>query len=230
MNGIRLLRADEIECRVGTVKKGKGCSLLLYKTARTDMNILDEVFGMANWQTEHYEVKGKDFCRIGIRVDGEWIWKSDCGAETNVEAEKGESSDAMKRAGTLIGIGRSLYTSPFIWVKLAESDFIGERMNPSIKFTVKDIKYDSDEKICYLEIFREDTKEVVFTWGDKASAEVKFDPVFAYRALTAVFKDKVVVNAELKKKGADRPSAITPEIFDEVCKVLNGKTVTDNKG
>ena len=45
---IRLLRADEIECRVGIVNQ-KGCSLLLYKDARADMRILDETFGVLGW-------------------------------------------------------------------------------------------------------------------------------------------------------------------------------------
>ena len=54
------------------------------------------------------------YCRIGINIDGEWLWKEDCGEETQVEAAKGEASDAMKRAGFAWGIGRKLYTAPFI--------------------------------------------------------------------------------------------------------------------
>ena len=121
----RDLREDEIECRVQSVKEN-GLVLLLYKNARCDMNILDETVGAENWQREHYECKGNLFCRVGINCgyvqNGDviqtygWIWKSDCGVESNTEAQKGEASDSFKRACFNWGIGRELYTAPFIWV------------------------------------------------------------------------------------------------------------------
>ncbi len=116
----RDLKADEIECRVQSVKEN-GLVLLLYKDARVDMNILDETVGSSNWQREHYECKGNLFCRVGIgisRQDGtcEWVWKSDCGTESNTEAQKGEASDSFKRACFNWGIGRELYTAPFTWI------------------------------------------------------------------------------------------------------------------
>lgn len=119
----RDLRADEIECRVQSVKE-TGLVLLLYKDARVDMNILDETVGAARWQREHHECKGNLFCRVGICVETkqgdaifpEWVWKADCGAESNTEKEKGEASDSFKRACVNWGIGRELYTAPFIWI------------------------------------------------------------------------------------------------------------------
>ena len=117
----RDLRADEIDCRVARCTE-KGVQLLLYKDARADMIILDEQVGSENWQREHYECKGNLFCRVGIKSGNEWIWKSDCGAESNTEKEKGEASDSFKRACTNWGIGRELYTSPFIWVKAEDAD------------------------------------------------------------------------------------------------------------
>lgn len=117
----RDLRADEIECRVQSVKEN-GLVLLLYKDARVDMNILDETVGASNWQREHYECKGNLFCRVGIKVEDpktlvkEWVWKSDCGTESNTEAQKGEASDSFKRACFNWGIGRELYTAPFLWI------------------------------------------------------------------------------------------------------------------
>ena len=116
----RDLRADEIECRVQSVNES-GLVLLLYKDARVDMNILDETVGAGDWQREHYECKGNLFCRVGIRIDrtggySEWIWKSDCGTESNTEAQKGEASDSFKRACFNWGIGRELYTAPFAWI------------------------------------------------------------------------------------------------------------------
>ena len=117
----RDLRADEIECRVQSVKTN-GLVLLLYKDARVDMNILDETVGSANWQREHYECKGNLFCRVGIDIgthEGKaerWVFKSDCGTESNTEAQKGEASDSFKRACFNWGIGRELYTAPFTFI------------------------------------------------------------------------------------------------------------------
>lgn len=117
---MRPLRADEIEARIGQVYE-KGVTMLLYKTARTDMAILDEVYGETGWQCDYKEVKGNLYCGIGIEnpMTGEWVWKWDCGTESNTEKEKGEASDAMKRAGFRWGIGRELYTAPFIWLSVA---------------------------------------------------------------------------------------------------------------
>ena len=111
----RTLKANELSVRIGTVS-AKGVCLLLYKDARADMTILDETVGAENWQREHYEVKGNMFCRVGIKTGNEWVWKSDCGTESNAEAEKGESSDSFKRACVNWGIGRELYTSPLIFI------------------------------------------------------------------------------------------------------------------
>ena len=123
----RDLTADEIECRVQSVKQN-GLVLLLYKNARCDMNILDETVGAENWQREHYECKGNLFCRVGINVTNfteygvDWVWKSDCGVESNTEAQKGEASDSFERACFNSGIGRELYTSPFIWIPADKCD------------------------------------------------------------------------------------------------------------
>lgn len=112
----RKLKANEIELRVGTCTS-KGFSLLLYKTARTDSNILDETVGPMNWQSDYKTIKDNLYCGIGIFDDTkrEYVWKWDCGSESYNEKEKGEASDAFKRAGFKWGIGRELYTSPFIW-------------------------------------------------------------------------------------------------------------------
>lgn len=100
----RPLEADEMECRIGTVgKNGNGLSLLLYKDARVDADILDETVGPENWQCEFYEKKGTLFCKVGICIDrgnglSEWVFKDDAGSPSNMEAQKGEASDAFKRA------------------------------------------------------------------------------------------------------------------------------------
>lgn len=118
----RPLIGPEIDVRIASVKE-KGVQILLYKDARCDMAILDETVGVGNWQRRHYECKGNLFCSVGINMNYAdpaapplWIWKDDAGGESNVAKEKGEASDSFKRACTNWGIGRELYTSPFIWI------------------------------------------------------------------------------------------------------------------
>lgn len=116
----RPLKADEVECRVGTCSE-RGVSLLLYKDARCDMTLLDETVGAENWDCSYKAIDGKLFCTVGIRcgADGtlnDWVQKQDVGVPSNMESTKGEASDAFKRACFKWGIGRELYTAPFIWV------------------------------------------------------------------------------------------------------------------
>lgn len=123
---MRPLQADEIEVRIGQIYDGK-CTMLLYKNARVDMAILDETYGEMGWQDRYEERKNIMYCSIGVWDDSkkQWIWKEDCGTESNTEKEKGEASDAFKRAGFRWGIGRELYTAPPIWLEVA-TDKIGD--------------------------------------------------------------------------------------------------------
>lgn len=119
---IRKLKVSEIECRVGTINE-KGCSLLLYKDARCDMRILDETFGAMNWKRSHEIIDGNLYCTVSVLSDvGEWVSKQDVGVESFTEKEKGQASDSFKRACVNWGIGRELYTSPFIWVNHADKE------------------------------------------------------------------------------------------------------------
>ena len=88
---------------------GNWGTCVAYIDSRDVQNILDEVCGPENWADKYSEVKGSLYCSIGIRINGEWTWKGDCGSESNVEKQKGEASDAFKRAGVKWGIGRFLY-------------------------------------------------------------------------------------------------------------------------
>lgn len=128
----RPLTARETECRIGQATN-KGVMLLIYKNARADMAILDETVGSENWQREHYDVKGNLYCRVGINRNYEkdtimpdWVWKSDCGTESNTEAQKGESSDSFKRACVNWGIGRELYTAPYIFIPQGSCNIMTE--------------------------------------------------------------------------------------------------------
>lgn len=115
---MRDLTKDEIELRIGTANKN-GVSFLLYKTARVDMQILDETYGVMGWRNHYEVIKNNLYCTIEVydKETNQWVGKTDCGVESQTEAEKGEASDAFKRAGFRWGIGRELYTAPFIWVK-----------------------------------------------------------------------------------------------------------------
>lgn len=144
----RDLRADEIDIRVGTVNE-KGVTLLLYKDARVDMDILDETVGSGNWQRTHEVINGNLFCNVGIKLDGEWIYKQDVGVESYTEKEKGQASDSFKRACVNWGIGRELYTAPFIWIKAGDVNIIkGKDGKPTTrdKFFVEKISI-KDKKI-----------------------------------------------------------------------------------
>lgn len=152
----RTLKADEIECRVGTVTE-KGCSLLLYKNARVDMSLLDEVVGPYNWKREHELINGNLFCTVSVRdnVTGEWVSKQDVGVESNTEKEKGQASDAFKRACVNWGIGRELYTAPFIWVNLKSEEWrlgASGRKQPKVNFRVNAIEYDDSRHVTYVQI------------------------------------------------------------------------------
>lgn len=164
MNKFRLLRADEIECRVAQIKEN-GLSLLLYKTARTDANLLDETVGFDRWQNDFKVVDGVLYGGIGIELnDGEWVWKWDAGVESNTEAEKGRASDAFKRAGFKFGIGRELYTAPFIWIpadKCNIKEYKG-RLSCNDKFFVSEIAYNENQEISKLAIMV--GSELVFGW------------------------------------------------------------------
>jgi hypothetical protein len=101
-------------------KYNASATCVAYIDARDVQNMLDEVVGAGNWQSIFYDVGGMLFCKIGIKIDGEWIWKSDTGSESNVEKEKGHVSDAFKRSAVAWGIGRFLYDLPITYVKTNE--------------------------------------------------------------------------------------------------------------
>lgn len=162
----RDLKKEEIDVRVGQVGDDYA-TLLLYKDARVDMDILDETVGSENWQRKHYEVKGNMYCSVGIKCNDEWVWKDDCGTESNTEKEKGESSDSFKRACVNWGIGRELYTSPKIFINCETS---GKKIVDLTNFEVSDIEI-KDKVIVKLSIkaYNKHTRksESVFEWSDK---------------------------------------------------------------
>lgn len=155
MTSIRKLKAEEIEVRVMSVKEN-GYSVLLYKDARADMKILDETFGIFGWQRKHDLVNGNLFCTVSIlnKETNTWISKQDVGVESFSEKEKGQASDSFKRACTNIGIGRELYTAPFIWINALPKEILKNNNKNSVytKLYVSSISYDDNGNICNLEI------------------------------------------------------------------------------
>lgn len=152
---IRLLKANEIECRISAIKE-KGVSLLLYKDARVDQRILDETFGIFGWKRSHQCIDGNLYCTVEIldKESGEWISKQDVGTMSYSEKEKGQASDSFKRACFNWGIGRELYTAPFIWIPATKTEIKREDNKLCCKdsFTVRSIKYNADREIIELVI------------------------------------------------------------------------------
>lgn len=174
MTEFRRLKASEIDVRVSTVSE-KGCSLLLYKDARVDQNILDETFGIFGWQRKHEIIGENLYCTVSVKnpETGEWVSKQDVGTESYTEKEKGQASDSFKRACFNLGIGRELYTAPFIWVNAGDvsiSKGNNGKATTNDRFLVSDIGYDENGNINYLVIYKQKPKVKVFTFGDKKDA------------------------------------------------------------
>ena len=150
----RELKANEIECRVNQIDE-KGLTLLLYKDARCDMNILDETVGAMNWQRKHIRDNANCIVSIYDEDKKQWIDKEDTGTESNTEKEKGLASDSFKRACVNWGIGRELYTAPFIYIPADKCKIIKNqkgKYGTYDKFRVTGIKYNDNREITHLSI------------------------------------------------------------------------------
>ena len=170
----RTLRADEIECRVGTINT-KGLTLLLYKDARCDMTILDETVGPMDWKREHSRENRNCTVSIWDSTKSEWITKEDTGTASNTEAEKGLASDSFKRACVNWGIGRELYSAPFIWIPADKYTATQKNGKPTTydRFKVTSIEYDELRNIVKLSIANTKTNKIVFSCGYAGQEEVK---------------------------------------------------------
>lgn len=175
-NMFRDLRADEIECRVAQAKE-TGVSLLLYKDARCDQNILDETVGAMNWQRYHKRENANCVVSIWDALKCGWVSKEDTGTESNTEKEKGLASDSFKRACFNWGIGRELYTAPFIWVAARDCAALkpkqrGDGWQCYDTFVVEKIAIEN-KRIVGLSIKNANTGKRVFLWQDAAWAAKK---------------------------------------------------------
>ena len=169
----RLLKAEEIECRIASVSKDKkGVSVLLYKDARVDQNILDETVGTMNWQRHHSRDNANCIVSIWDDEKKQWIEKEDTGKESYTEKEKGLASDSFKRACFNWGIGRELYTAPFIWITDCNITSDGKCYD---RFSVKEISYDEKRNISKLVIVN-DKGNVVYPKGEVAEPAANDKP------------------------------------------------------
>ena len=230
----RDLTSEDVEVRVQSCKEN-GVSLLIYKDARVDQAILDETVGPTKWKKSYREIKGNLFCTISIWDPelGEWVSKEDCGVESNTEKEKGEASDAQKRSGFAWGIGRELYSAPFIWIskpvegKPSPFDYANLKISKTqngyrcdtyfsvSKMTVK------EKKITELEIIDSKTGEVCFSYPRKKQTQTTIEVV------TETSKAKVNVTKATTTKAVDTATAKPSK--EEILKKALKVEYTDSK-
>lgn len=225
--GFRDIKPNEVEVRVGTENE-KGVTLLLYKNARTDAAILDETVGPDKWQCKFYEIKGVLFCSVGILTDNGWIWKDDCGTESNMEAQKGEASDAFKRACFKWGIGRELYTAPFIWVPSSlYATFKKSNGKDSCKdrFAVSRLTVESGQ-IKELELFNETSGKTVYprceAGKNKAADLTPIRERYKAWCLATGADSKAGMDLLAAAVGADSLNALTEAQVMQACDVMDG--------
>ena len=169
----RLLREDEIDVRIATINQ-KGASLLLYKDARCDMNILDETVGPFNWKRSHTRENANCVVSLWDGNKKEWVSKEDTGTESFTEKEKGLASDSFKRACFNWGIGRELYTAPFIYVSADKMNIYEKNGKYATydKFYVEKIAYDNNRQITGIAI-KNQKGERVFVYSNIKKGEDK---------------------------------------------------------
>ena len=196
---IRLLRADEIECRVSAVNQN-GVSLLLYKDARADQKILDETFGIFGWKRSHQCIDGNLYCTVEIldKETGIWVSKQDAGSagKSEKDKEKSQASDSFKRACFNWGIGRELYTAPFIWIPAGRTEIQerGGKFFCNDHFSVTTIAYSGERVINSLSITNSKNKVVYVMGADNSVQSVSNTQMASLKkelARTGVTADEV---------------------------------------
>ena len=223
---IRLLRAEEIECRIATINEN-GLSLLLYKDARVDQRILDETFGLFGWKRSHQSIDGNLYCTVEVlnKETGEWIAKQDVGTTSYSEKEKGQASDSFKRACFNVGIGRELYSAPFIWLSSSSVTIQkkGDRLVCKDNFIVQKIEYSAEREIIAL-IIATDKGKVVY--------ELKAKNINVEDTKPKISMDKLeILDAELKRTGVefeavqeryhiDAPEQMSEAVYQKVLQAL----------
>lgn len=230
----RTLKASEIDCRIQSIGQNKtgavGTTILLYKDARVDMNILDETVGAMNWQRGHSVIDGNLYCTISIwdEEKEQWIAKSDVGTESNTEKEKGQASDSFKRAGFNWGIGRELYSAPFVYIQLDKSEYKERngKLTSNAKFKVKDIAYDESRNIVRL-IVVDSKGKVRYTLGENVQQQTQ-ETVYNWQTLKARATQGGISEEELVRYVTEtfkvsKPSELKQEHYQQAFNWVNVK-------
>ena len=240
--GIRLLRADEIECRICTINV-YGLRLLLYKDARVDQRILDEAFTPFGWKRTHQQINGNLYCTVEVWDDSkqQWIAKQDVGTASYSDKEKGQASDSFKRACFNWGIGRELYTAPDIWVPAALVNIKENKekkgyYTTSDRFSVQSIAYNERREISALVIVNQSGKEVFHMQQEQPEAQQRLHTQaqtqqkntdmqldILYRELE---RTGIALETVLERYNIQNINEMTPEIY---IKALNGLSKTQTK-
>lgn len=198
---IRLLKANEIECRISTIS-AKGLSLLLYKDARVDQRILDESFGSFGWKRSHQSIDGNLYCTVSVwnEQTKEWISKQDVGTMGYAEKEKSQASDSFKRACFNWGIGRELYSAPFIWIPAdkVQIQLKDNKYTCYEHFKVVSIEYNDDREIVKL-VISNDKGVVLYELKGASKVQDKADNATVKSALSKGQLE--VLQSELKRTG-----------------------------
>jgi len=226
---IRLLRADEIDVRISTCNQ-YGVGLLLYKDARCDMNILDETFGPMKWQRKHELINGNLFCSVGIHFpELGWVWKQDVGVESYTEKEKGQASDAFKRACFNWGIGRELYTAPQMFVyaeNLKKHEKRGDTWKCYDSFKVVKVEY-QERKISYLVIKNLKTNKCIEFGQPSVQQNVQPNIQIAsesqIKALEGLINRKgLPLNEVLQKANVKSLNGVTNVEYNRIVRTIQG--------
>ena len=230
----RTLKASEIDCRIQSIGQNKtgavGTTILLYKDARVDMNILDETVGAMNWQRGHSVIDGNLYCTISIwdEEKEQWIAKSDVGTESNTEKEKGQASDSFKRAGFNWGIGRELYSAPFVYIQLDKSEYKERngKLTSNAKFKVKDIAYDESRNIVKL-IVVDSKGKVRYTLGENAQQQTQ-ETVYNWQTLKARatqggISEEELVHYVTETFKVSKPSELKQEHYQQAFNWVNAQ-------
>ena len=222
----RLLRADEVDARIGSVTE-KGASLLLYKDARCDQNILDETVGPMNWQRHHSRENANCTVSIWDSEKGQWIEKEDTGTESNTESEKGLASDSFKRACFNWGIGRELYTAPFMWIdasRLKEHKSVNGKWKCSDRFTVTKLAY-SGRAISSVTVKNKAGDEFVFAVREEERQTEQTVPEAAGQDAEAIIAEQPIDLIKARALSARCAAAGVDEY--KLCELYNVKSFVE---
>lgn len=243
------LTIEQIDFRVQSINKGGYATILAYKDARADMNRLDEVYGIDGWQKKYEVIDGKLYCSVGVynKDLSQWIWKQDVGTESMADKEKGQASDAFKRACFNFGIGRELYGYPVMSIKLESNEWklVGDKVQATWDLRLKEWTWESefkDGKLFKISC-KDNTGKGRWAWEQgkgTINAVLNSPPpviqekkpiiMLSFEQFESAMKStKEGIIATLKTYNGQNGKAMTPEQNDKLTKQLGSAPSKENK-